>query len=404
MSYVIGRKVYRRDRKVLPSVAGFVLAAMHVIMAIIISKGGKNAKKIETSNFEEDYLQQYIYNNPDSIPLYDIKKDIQLLILAREFSTKSGRIDAIGVDKDGEIYIVETKLYKNPDKRLVVAQVLDYGASLWRSSYGDFNELLVALTDDIQKEFGVSLEQRLKDFFNIEEGGAAALFENMRLNFSGGNFRFVILMDKLHDQLKDLVVFINQNSKFDIFPIEFEYYKYEDYEIMIPRLFGAEVKKDIAVSSSGRREYREWNEESFFQDARSRIHDKSSLTTLSELYKFSKENADAVEWGSGTGRGTFTFKIVSGPEGNRASVFTVWSDGFVNFRFGNIQRNISQKAAEALYEKFRECSGMESKEYMFSSKGFALKIPVKEVFPSDKALIKFKQAVVDFQREVKDNI
>ena len=82
-------------------------------MAIIISKNGKNAVKVDKSTFDkEDYLQRYIHENPESIPLYDIKEDIHLLILAREFPTNSGPIDAIGIDKDGEIYLVETKLYK----------------------------------------------------------------------------------------------------------------------------------------------------------------------------------------------------------------------------------------------------------------------------------------------------
>ena len=48
-------------------------------MAIIISKNGKNAVKVDKSNFAlEDHLQQYIYDNPESIPLYDIKEDIRL--------------------------------------------------------------------------------------------------------------------------------------------------------------------------------------------------------------------------------------------------------------------------------------------------------------------------------------
>ena len=108
-------------------------------MSIIISKNLKNAVKLDRSSFAlENNLQQFIFDNPESIPLYDIKEDIHLLILAREFSTSSGPIDAIGVDRDGEIYLVETKLYKNSDKRLVIAQVLDYGASLWKT-FTDFN-------------------------------------------------------------------------------------------------------------------------------------------------------------------------------------------------------------------------------------------------------------------------
>ncbi|HEY4497253.1 MAG TPA: hypothetical protein VJC20_00620, partial [Candidatus Paceibacterota bacterium] len=189
-------------------------------MAIIISKKGKNAQRIEKSNFEkEDYLQQYIYDNPESIPLYDIKEDIRLLILAREFSTNSGPIDAIGVDKDGEIYLVETKLYKNPDKRYVVAQVLDYGAALWSEGL-DFDEFIRRLDEEVNKKFKASLRERLKEFFELGDEEAASLLENIRQNLNKGNFRFVVLMDKLHDQLKDLIIFINENSRFDIFAVE----------------------------------------------------------------------------------------------------------------------------------------------------------------------------------------
>ena len=120
-------------------------------MAIIISKNGKGAIKLNKTAFGlEDNLQQYIYDNPESIPLYDIKEDVQLLILAREFQTASGPIDAIGTDKDGEIYLVETKLYKNPDKRTVVAQVLDYGASLWKA-HPDFDSFLLRINGSVQK-------------------------------------------------------------------------------------------------------------------------------------------------------------------------------------------------------------------------------------------------------------
>ncbi len=73
-------------------------------MAIIISENGKNAKRVEESNFAlEDRLQQYIYDNPDAIPIYDIEQDTRLFIAAREFGTKSGPIDALGFDASGNI-------------------------------------------------------------------------------------------------------------------------------------------------------------------------------------------------------------------------------------------------------------------------------------------------------------
>jgi len=218
-------------------------------MAIIISRNGKNAIKLDKSNFElEDHLQQYIYDNPESIPLYDIKEDIRLLILAREFSTESGPIDALGIDKDGEIYLVETKLYKNPDKRTVVAQVLDYGASLW-SNYRDFNNFIDQIETHINKNFNQNLSQRLNDFFGISGEEEKTLLENVRRNLNEGNFKFVVLMDHLYNQLKDLIIFLNNNSEFTVYAVELEYYKHKEFEILIPKIYGAEVKKDIGKTT-----------------------------------------------------------------------------------------------------------------------------------------------------------
>jgi len=64
-------------------------------------------------------------------------------------------------------------------------------------------------------------------------------------NFQDGSFKFVVLMDTLHEQLKSLILYLNQNSQFDIYAVELKYYKHEAYEIVIPRLFGSEVKKDL---------------------------------------------------------------------------------------------------------------------------------------------------------------
>lgn len=307
-------------------------------MAVIISKNGKNAQKIEMSAFEkEDYLQKYIYNNPDSLPLYDIKEDIQLLIVSREFPTSSGSIDALGIDKDGEIYIIETKLYKNPDKRLVVAQVLDYGASLWHS-YNDFNEFLRSIDNQVNEKFNVSFNQKLKEFFGIVDEDISVLIENIKRNLNDGNFKFVVLMDNLHSQLKDLIIFINQNSRFDIFGVELEYYKYQDYEIMIPKLFGSQIKKEIGVSRSiGAR--KKWSEESFFEDAENKLKE-SEVKSTKILYEFSKENADQISWGTGAMRGSFNPKF---SKISNRSLYSVFSDGMLQINFEWLNDNETTK-------------------------------------------------------------
>ncbi len=215
-------------------------------MAIIISKSGKNAQKIDQSRFEqEDALQKYIYENPSVIPLYDIKDNARPIILAREYPTESGPIDALAIDTDGDIYLIETKLYQNPDKRRVVAQVLDYGASLWKHDT-DWEEFTAKIEQEVKKHFNQSLFERLQDELGLDVVGAQQLWDNVRIKLDDSSYKFVVLMDHLDDRLKDLIGYLNQNSKFDIYAVELEYYKFNDLEIVIPKLFGAGTKKQVS--------------------------------------------------------------------------------------------------------------------------------------------------------------
>jgi len=137
--------------------------------------------------------------------------------MIREFSTESGPIDALVIDKDGDIYVVETKLYKNPDKRTVVAQALDYGASLWWHS--NFDEFIAEINSETEDKFKISFAEKIKDFFGADEEQVVLIIEAMKRNFQNGNIKFVILMDSVEDRLKDLIVYINQNSQFDIYAV-----------------------------------------------------------------------------------------------------------------------------------------------------------------------------------------
>jgi len=312
-------------------------------MAIIISKNGKNAVRVEKSSFDkEDFLQQYIYENPESIPLYDIKEDIQLLILAREFPTHSGPIDALGIDKDGEIYIVETKLFRNPDKRTVIAQALDYGAALWKHS-NDFTQFVTALDIAVSKTFDTTLVAKLRDFFGLSEEEAATLLESVRRNLFEGAFRFVVLMDHLDDRLKDLVIYVNQNSQFDVYAVEFEYYKHETQEIIIPKIFGAEVKKEMAVTSSGPR--KQWSESALMDDARQKLS-REEFEAFKRIYEFSREHADEVRLGTGS---YASFSPIFSKLSSK-SLFTLTADRRLSFNFEWVAKD-NEPAAELFKQK-----------------------------------------------------
>jgi len=306
-------------------------------MAIIISQDGKKAQKIDKLDIEkEGYLQNYIHENPESIPVYEIEEDKKLLVVAREFRTESGPIDALAIDKDGDIYVVETKLYKNPDKRTVVAQALDYGASLWRHS--NFDEFIAKINNEINNKFKISFEKKAKDFFGIDDEQVALAIDSIKQNLQNGNIKFVILMDSVEDRLKDLIVYVNQNSQFDIYAVQLEYYKFEKYEIMIPKLFGVEVKKSIASNVAGSPR-KKWDEQSFFEEAK-KILSVSDVEPISDLYNFSKKSSAEIHWGTGVNQSSFSVRFDK--LGNKP-LFVIYSDGKMKISIEYPKRGADQK-------------------------------------------------------------
>ena len=294
-------------------------------MPIIISKDWKNAKRLRQTTFEnEEELQKYIFNNPESIPLEEIKEDVQFLVVDREFPLKEGSIDVLEVDSEGDIYIIETKLYKNPDKRFVLAQVLDYGASLW-NFYEDPEKFIQKLDQRLINK----TKKGLNDIIGGNFGNTEEILDNIKQNMINGTFKFVILMDKVPQNLKNLILFINQNSQFNVYLVEMEYYKHEDYEILIPHVFGAESKKKV-ISVSRRKK---WDENSFFEDAKRK---PAFYDAVRKLYKFSQQKANEISWGTGSTTGSFNPKFHSI---SKRSIYTVWSDGRLTINYGWLDDN-----------------------------------------------------------------
>lgn len=263
-------------------------------MAIIISRNGKDAQRIDQQPItDESYLQKYVSENPNALPLDDLAPDARLLVVGREFPTRSGPIDILAVDRTGGLYIIETKLFKNPDKRRVVAQVLDYGASLW-TGYGD-GEGLVRDIDQFMAETGAGgLAQQLSSVYDLDETGTAEAVAKLKRSLVDGNIKFLVLMDRLHEALRDLILFINAKSRFDIYAVEMEFYSHGGLEIVIPRLFGAEVKKEVTDSRGTDPKYT-WDEERFLKEAE-RTLKPNEFAAVQRLCEFSKKVATATEW------------------------------------------------------------------------------------------------------------
>lgn len=292
-------------------------------MAIMIVEKGRKAQRIERHSIEqENYLQAYVQSNPETLPVEELKPGAKLLVVAREFPTASGPIDALAIDDDGDIYIVETKLAKNADKRRVIAQMLDYGAALWNGGSESFLDQ-AGRNDELPLKIG--------EAFSLEdESEIQAIVSALEANVEAGRFHFVVLMDQIDERLKTLITFVNSNSRFTILGLEFDIYTHGELDILIPRLFGAEARK-VAGSQGPHARRRTWTETEFFEEASTRLTPEH-LRRVRELYDCARRTGE-VTFGAGEKFGGFNVTF-PGLEVNR--LFKVTLDGALVIRISQL--------------------------------------------------------------------
>ena len=208
-------------------------------MSISYSRDGVLIR-LEKKDFpQESDLQEYLKGNPEVIPITEINEDVEFDVIVREFPTSSGSIDIIGFDSEGNIYIIETKLYKNPDKRKVVAQILDYGAAL-SNDFNNGKEFLDELEQLYNKDNEDDLNSKLQSL--SESDDPEEIQNRIQYNFESTNINYIVLMDKLDQRLKNLIRYLNESSQFSIFAVELELYEYENDKIIIPHILTLKIQ------------------------------------------------------------------------------------------------------------------------------------------------------------------
>jgi hypothetical protein len=89
--------------------------------------------------FDELWLQRLIHRHPDALPLDQIEPGFgRPVAICMELPTPHGPVDNLLMTGDGDIIIVETKLWRNAEaRRQVVAQALDYASCIFEMGYDD---------------------------------------------------------------------------------------------------------------------------------------------------------------------------------------------------------------------------------------------------------------------------
>jgi hypothetical protein len=159
-----------------------------------------------------------------------------LIPLATEVDFGGGPIDLLAVDATGRLAIVEFKRgTENPDVRAVVAQILEYGASVWRVGYDRLEEACQraggfagALSDHAAEWLGARDET-----FDL-----AAFRGGVEASLDAGAFVFIYCGRDLDERTRRIMTYLAEGPRMHFFAVEVDHFRDENgnSSVLVPRL------------------------------------------------------------------------------------------------------------------------------------------------------------------------
>jgi len=305
-------------------------------MSIIhISKGSfksipkQSYRNKEIGGFGEKSLQDLLIDFPELIPSdYINPEEPPIFIVVRnEAGVTAGFMDILLLDQYAIPTVIETKLIDNREiRRSVLAQGIEYLSHLQTEWSGDrFLEEAKEYWAKKEKAFEQLVQEKWgKEFESL-------YLSQFQSNIDTANMRLIIAADSIPSELRRMIEFLNNTSKFEILGLEVALYSDEkdpENKYLIPTLLGASEqtrdKKKILRS--------QWSKARFFE-----VVEESLLPEIIEkiknLYNFAKELTDRKhDWGTGKETGSFTAKLDI--NGHLFSVFSVYTDGNISINKG----------------------------------------------------------------------
>jgi len=211
-------------------------------MAILIRMNSQ-WRQVERFDFpDETHLQRLLHDSPELIPLANVDS----AVFIREANLPgSGYTDLLGVDADGNILVIETKLARNQEiRRKVLGQILEYGAFLWSMSYEVFDGLFLAKTGKHLMELVVAKNPSV-----VPELFRSTISENL----SAGNFHLLIAVDEINDELERVIAYMSHMGGVRLEAIELHYYKTDGADIVVPHRHGQPVLASASAGSSAKK-------------------------------------------------------------------------------------------------------------------------------------------------------
>ena len=176
-------------------------------------------------------------------------------------------VDHLFLDQDAIPTFVEVK--RSSDTRIrreVVGQMLEYAANA--VVYWPVEEIRAKFDATCQAK-GLNSEGALEAFLGPSED-SVAFWQKAKTNLQAGKIRMLFVADEIPKELRRIVEFLNEQMvPAEVLAIEIKQYTGQGYKSLVPRVHG-QTEEAIAKKSFNAGSIRQWDEESFFKELKSR--------------------------------------------------------------------------------------------------------------------------------------
>lgn len=201
------------------------------------------------ANFDESWLQDFIFKHHQTLPLDEIEPAFGSLIpVCRELPTPAGPVDLLFINNRGLLTLVECKLWRNPEaRREVVGQILDYAKELSRWTYTDLQHA-ISRAQHVADNSLFELVAR-----NSEESDERNFIDSVARNLRRGRLLLLIVGDGIRESVEQITGFLQDHAhlNFAFALVEFTTFtgpeQYAGCVFVQPRVIAQTVEVERAV-------------------------------------------------------------------------------------------------------------------------------------------------------------
>ena len=224
------------------------------------------------ANHEESVLENWLESNPN-----EILEDSKLLIIGRQVTTNLGSvIDLLGIDREGNIVVIELKRDRTP--RETLAQSLEYASFV----EGLDSEQIEAILRLYVNDDALNIAEYHRSYFELELDEAVSFNKEQRI---------VVVGQRITSEIRQTASFLRRKGM-QVTCLEFSFFQAEgnknilSYDIVV----GREPKRVKQVSSGSL--------PVVSQDAFLESLDENGKVIFEKLLQYAEKNSLPIHWGT----------------------------------------------------------------------------------------------------------